>query len=118
MTDVQLSWYKNVLYTVGFSSFVLLKYIGTLNEIDSLNHSQLQDVLIKLQKVCNHPYLLQEVEKGCDGLYSLWIGPPYVNGAHLWETSGKMIILDRLLSLLKDQHFKVVILTQVVICIL
>lgn len=71
MTDIQLSWYKNVLYTVVFFTYVLLKDIGTLHEIDSLNHSQLQDVLIKLQKVCNHPYLLQEVEEGIDVLYLL-----------------------------------------------
>ena len=43
----------------------------------------------------------------------LIIGPPYVDGPHLWENSGKMQLLDKLLKKMKEQGSRVLIFTQV-----
>ena len=42
-------------------------------------------------QVCNHPYLFEGAEPG----------PPYSNGPHLWENSGKLVLLDKLLPKLQ-----------------
>lgn len=36
-------------------------------------------------QVCNHPYLFEGVEPG----------PPFIEGPHLWENCGKMVLLDK-----------------------
>ena len=41
--------------------------------------------------MCNHPYLFEGAEPG----------PPYSNGPHLWENSGKLVLLDKLLPKLQ-----------------
>jgi hypothetical protein len=51
----------------------------------------------------NHPYLFDNAEPG----------PPFTNGPHLYTTSGKMIILHKLLVKLKKQGSKVLIFSQV-----
>ena len=58
---------------------------------------------MQLRKVCNHPYLFPGIE--AEDAPSM--------GEHLIETSGKLIILDRLLKKLyaEDNH-KVLIFSQ------
>lgn len=36
-------------------------------------------------QVCNHPYLFEGAEPG----------PPYIDGPHLWENCGKMVLLNK-----------------------
>jgi len=55
-----------------------------------------------LRKVCNHPYLFDGAEPG----------PPYTDGPHLWENSGKMKLLHKLLPKLKAQGSRVLIFCQ------
>ena len=43
--------------------------------------------------MCNHPYLFDGAEPG----------PPYEDGPHLWESSGKMTLLAKLLPKLQQQ---------------
>ena len=57
---------------------------------------------MQLRKVCNHPYLFEGAEPG----------PPYSNGPHLWENSGKMVLLDKLLPKLMAQGSRVLIFSQ------
>ena len=45
------------------------------------------NVMMQLRKVCNHPYLFEEVEEDDDNPF----------GEHLILNSGKMVFLDRLL---------------------
>lgn len=52
--------------------------------------------------VCNHPYLFDGAEEG----------PPYVDGPHIWENSGKMQLLHKLLSKLQAKDSKVLIFSQ------
>ena len=39
-----------------------------------------------------------------------------MDGPHLWENSGKMQLLDKLLKKMKEQGSRVLIFSQVVIC--
>lgn len=57
---------------------------------------------MQLRKVCNHPYLFDGAEAG----------PPYTDGPHLWESSGKMILLHKLLAKLKEKGSRILIFCQ------
>ena len=57
------------------------------------DRSRLLNVVMQLRKCCNHPYLFQGAEPG----------PPFLTGEHLVENSGKMVLLDKLLTKLKER---------------
>ena len=76
-------------------------------DIDAVNgvgasKSRLQNIMIQLRKCCNHPYLFDGAEPG----------PPYTNGPHTIENSGKMCLLDKLLPKLQGQGSRVLIFSQ------
>lgn len=54
------------------------------------------------RQVCNHPYLFEGAEPG----------PPFFDGPHIWENSGKMMMLDKLLQRLKQEGSRVLIFSQ------
>eukprot|EP01083_Nonionella_stella_P125168 378497_1 len=64
--------------------------------------TSLLNVLMQLRKVCNHPYLFHGVEPG----------PPYIEGEHLAESCGKMVLLDKLLRKLKAMGSRVLLFSQ------
>ena len=66
------------------------------------DRSRLLNMLMQLRKCTNHPYLFDGAEPG----------PPYTDGPHLWENSGKLTLLDKLLSKLKVQGSRVLIFSQ------
>jgi SWI/SNF-related matrix-associated actin-dependent regulator of chromatin subfamily A member 5 len=55
--------------------------------------------------VLTHTYLIFKV----DGAEP---GPPYIDGPHLWESSGKMMLLHKLLIKLKERGSRVLIFSQ------
>ena len=57
---------------------------------------------MQLRKCANHPYLFQGAEPG----------PPYFAGEHLIDNSGKMVLLDKLLTRLKQKGSRVLIFSQ------
>lgn len=79
-------------------------------DIDALNTSvnssesktRLLNIVMQLKKCCNHPYLFDGAEPG----------PPYTLGQHLIDNSAKMIVLDKLLELKKNQGSRVLIFSQ------
>lgn len=66
------------------------------------DRSRLLNIVMQLRKCCNHPYLFQGAEPG----------PPYITGEHLVETSGKLVLLDKLLPKLKERGSRVLIFSQ------
>lgn len=56
-------------------------------------------MLMCLRKLCNHPYLLENVENQDDEEF----------GEHLVTNSGKMLFLDKLLIKIKSQSDQVLI---------
>ena len=85
-TEIQLNIYKNF-----FS-----KTTGLVEKNTFLN------ILMQLKKVCNHPYLLEGVEEK----------ESFKEETHLINTSGKMIILDKLLQKLAKEGHRVLIFCQ------
>ena len=81
MTALQKEWYRRVL----------TKDIESINAIGGPDKVRLLNVLMQLRKVCNHPYLFEGAEEG----------PPFVDGPHLWQSSGKLTLLDKLLPKLR-----------------
>lgn len=78
-----------------------------MRDIDALNSTtgirvRFLNLLMQLRKTCNHPYLFQGAEPG----------PPFVEGRHIIDNAGKMILLDKLLVRLKDQGSRVLIFSQ------
>ena len=64
--------------------------------------SSLMNIAVQLRKACNHPYLFDGKEPG----------PPFTNGPHLWKSSGKMIVLHKLLEKLIAAGSRVLIFSQ------
>ena len=111
-SDVELSLLpkKEIYLYVGMSATQKQLYKSILSgNIDVVNsHGQTLDkikllnVLMQLKKVCNHPYLFDNVEPG----------PPFIDGEHIITSSQKFKILDLLLPKLLTQGFKVLIFSQ------
>ncbi len=81
LTDMQRNWNKKILR----------KDAHELNALGRPSHARLQNILMHLCKVCNHPYLF-------DGAKA---GPLFSDRLHIWENSGKMQLLHKLLMKLK-----------------
>lgn len=92
LTKMQQEWYKRILR----------KDAHELNSLGGPDKVRLLNILMQLRKVCNHPYLFEGAEPG----------PPYTDGPHLWENSGKMSLLHKLLPKLKAQGSRVLIFSQ------
>jgi SWI/SNF-related matrix-associated actin-dependent regulator of chromatin subfamily A member 5 len=92
MTEMQTEWYVRCLQ----------KDAHELNKLGGPDRSRLLNVLMQLRKVCNHPYLFEGAEPG----------PPFSDGPHLWENSGKMQLLHKLLPKLKAVGSRVLIFCQ------
>ncbi|XP_055333572.1 chromatin-remodeling complex ATPase chain Iswi-like [Paramacrobiotus metropolitanus] len=92
LTPMQRTWYRQVL----------LKDITALNASHGVGAGTLQNILMHLRKVCNHPYLFEGAEPG----------PPYTTDRHLVDNCGKMILLHKLLPRLKNEGHRVLIFCQ------
>ncbi|CAG7833636.1 unnamed protein product [Allacma fusca] len=94
ISGLQREWYKKVL----------LKDVDLLNASGSQTglKMRLQNVLMHLRKVCNHPYLFPGAEPG----------PPYTTDQHIVESCGKLRVLDKLLVRLKEQGSRVLLFCQ------
>mmetsp|Transcript_1862 Transcript_1862/g.4211 ORF Transcript_1862/g.4211 Transcript_1862/m.4211 type:complete len:1089 (-) Transcript_1862:123-3389(-) len=92
LTQMQQDWYIKVLN----------KDAHELNKLGGPDRVRLLNILMQLRKVCNHPYLFDGAEPG----------PPYKDGPHLWENSGKMQLLHKLLIKLKERGSRVLIFSQ------
>ncbi|RQM27730.1 hypothetical protein B5M09_001313 [Aphanomyces astaci] len=92
LSEMQREWYTRVLH----------RDAAHLNSIGGSDRVRLLNILMQLRKVCNHPYLFDGAEPG----------PPFVEGAHLWENCGKLVLLHKLLPRLKAQGSRVLIFCQ------
>ncbi|ORY40113.1 hypothetical protein BCR33DRAFT_369891 [Rhizoclosmatium globosum] len=88
MTDLQKKLYKSIL-TKDMSAF------------DTGKKTALMNVLMQLRKCCNHPYLFDGIEP-----------EPFQPGNHLYESSGKLFLLDSLLSHLHKSKHRVLLFSQ------
>ncbi|CAO2611076.1 SWI/SNF-related matrix-associated actin-dependent regulator of chromatin subfamily A member 5 [Lemmus lemmus] len=92
LSKMQREWYTQIL----------MKDIDILNSAGKMDKMRLLNILMQLRKCCNHPYLFDGAEPG----------PPYTTDMHLVTNSGKMVVLDKLLTKLKEQGSRVLIFSQ------
>lgn len=64
-------------------------FIPNADKGGKVTSSGLSNTIMQLRKVCNHPFIFEEVEKA--------INPSGINNDLLWRTAGKFELLDRLL---------------------
>lgn len=89
MTKLQLKLYKNYL-----------KYKNIYGSSGTKHSTNGQ---MTTRKICNHPYLFEEIEEQGADQY----------GEHLVENCGKMIVLDKLLDkLINKEKRKILIFSQ------
>ncbi|XP_051152862.1 ISWI chromatin-remodeling complex ATPase CHR11-like [Andrographis paniculata] len=98
---------KETILKVGMSQMQRHYYRALLQkDLEVVNaggeRKRLLNIAMQLRKCCNHPYLFQGAEPG----------PPYTSGEHLIENSGKMVLLDKLLTKLKERGSRVLIFSQ------
>ncbi|KAK2144952.1 hypothetical protein LSH36_716g01015 [Paralvinella palmiformis] len=91
MSALQKKYYKALL----------TKDIEVFENPSKITKTRLLNILVQLRKCVGHPYLFDGVEP-----------EPFQLGEHLVEASGKLVILDRLLSYLQAQGHKVLIFSQ------
>lgn len=92
ITNLQREYYRKVL----------LNDIEIIDGSGYVQKSRLACLFMQLRKCTNHPYLFPGAEAG----------PPFVNGEHIVHNSGKMIVLDKLLSKLREKNSRVLIFSQ------
>ncbi|XP_019639122.1 PREDICTED: chromodomain-helicase-DNA-binding protein 1-like [Branchiostoma belcheri] len=92
LTSLQKKYYKAIL----------MKDLDAFQTVGpGPTKTRLMNILMQLRKCVNHPYLFDGVEP-----------EPYVLGEHLIEASGKLFLLDQLLSYLKKKSHKVLVFSQ------
>ncbi|KAI7847045.1 SNF2 family N-terminal domain-containing protein [Circinella umbellata] len=96
MSDMQRDLYKNIL----------TKNFEVLNRGSEKNKKQWLNIAIELKKASNHPFLFQDTELIRTSRIEQLRG--------LVENSGKMVLLDKLLTRLKSDGHRVLIFSQLV----
>ncbi|EKM84445.1 hypothetical protein AGABI1DRAFT_97308 [Agaricus bisporus var. burnettii JB137-S8] len=94
LSEMQRKWYRSVLE----------KDIDAVNGLTGKKEgkTRLMNMVMQLRKVTCHPYLFDGAEPG----------PPYTTDEHLIQNSGKMMILDKLLSSMNAKGSRVLIFSQ------
>lgn len=100
LSDVQLEYYKNIL----------TRNYAALTDATGGHKQSLLNIMMELKKISNHPYMFPGAEEkvlgGSDRREDQLKG--------LISSSGKMMLLDKLLSKLKADNHRVLIFSQMV----
>ena len=90
LAPMQTEWYRKVL----------MRELSALSDgRGGKGSTHVQNIVMHLRKVCNHPYLFEGAEPG----------PPFIDGEHMVENCGKMAVLDKLLKKLLPGGHRVLI---------
>lgn len=100
LSDVQLDYYKNIL----------TRNYAALSDASGGQKQSLLNIMMELKKVSNHPYLFHGVEESV--LKGSERREDQIKG--LIASSGKMMLLDQLLTKLKKDNHRVLIFSQMV----
>ncbi len=100
LSDVQLEYYKNIL----------TRNYAALNEGSKGQKQSLLNIMMELKKASNHPYMFPNAEDKI--LKGGTRSDEQLRG--LITSSGKMMLLDRLLHKLKKDNHRVLIFSQMV----
>jgi chromodomain-helicase-DNA-binding protein 1 len=101
LSDVQLEYYKNIL----------TKNYAALNQGAKGPKQSLLNIMMELKKASNHPFMFPNAE---DRILAGSNGRPDEYLRALITSSGKMMLLDQLLTKLKKDGHRVLIFSQMV----
>lgn len=101
LTTVQKKWYRSIIER----NFSWLKQGTKKNNVPNLINT-----MIELRKCCIHPWLLKGAEDQI--LDELNAYSPEAQAEALIQSSGKMVLIDKLLKKLKQGDHKVLIFSQ------
>ncbi|KAJ3129317.1 choline dehydrogenase 7 [Nowakowskiella sp. JEL0407] len=107
LTTVQKKWYRSILE----KNFGWLKQGASKRQ----NTPNLINTMMELRKCCIHPFLLKGAEDNI--LEELQATSPELQFQALIDSSGKMVLLDKLLKKLKEGGHKVLIFSQMTRCL-
>ncbi|KAK2190804.1 hypothetical protein NP493_68g04006 [Ridgeia piscesae] len=91
MSALQKKYYKAIL----------TRDLDAFENANTVSKTRLMNILMELRKCVNHPYLFDGVEP-----------EPFQLGEHLVEASGKLVLIDHLLTYLKAGGHKVLLFSQ------
>ena len=100
MTPLQKQYYK----------WILTRNFSQLNKNSKGSQIKLLNIIVDLKKVCNHPFLFESAREE----YQATTGVSEDIISNLVVTSGKMVLLDKLLGRLKETGHRVLIFSQMV----
>ncbi|KAH0798843.1 SNF2 family N-terminal domain containing protein [Histomonas meleagridis] len=112
LTRIQKKLYKAFLHE---NAGILLQQITGSKELPSL-----QNLMMQLRKVCNHPFLIHDAEDGVikemreNNPNLVLLTNTEIKQRAIVESAGKMILIDKLLPKLKADGHKVLIFSQMV----
>ncbi|XP_007248103.3 chromodomain-helicase-DNA-binding protein 3 isoform X2 [Astyanax mexicanus] len=90
-----------------YYKFILTRNFEALNSKGGGNQVSLLNIMMDLKKCCNHPYLFpvasMEAPKTPSGAYE---------GSSLTKSSGKLMLLQKMLRKLKEQGHRVLVFSQ------
>ncbi len=132
LTNMQKKYYRGILernfsfLTKGKEKNILLYVIRYLNSRLSLfvtgttnaNVPNLMNTMMELRKCCIHPYLLNGAEEQIQ--YEMKVShtsDPDLHHKALIQSSGKLVLVDKLLPKLKADGHRVLIFSQMVRCL-
>ncbi|KAF2722676.1 SNF2 family DNA-dependent chromodomain-containing ATPase [Polychaeton citri CBS 116435] len=101
LSDVQLEYYKNIL----------TRNYAALNAGTKGQKQSLLNIMMELKKASNHPFMFPNAE---DRILAGGSGGKDEVLKHLITTSGKMMLIDQLLTKLKKEGHRVLIFSQMV----
>ncbi|CAO4373930.1 unnamed protein product [Caenorhabditis nigoni] len=79
-----------------------------LDSKSSCGARSLMNTIIHLRKLCNHPFLFQNIEESCRSHWNV----NFVSGVNLIRVAGKLELLDRILPKLKATGHRVLMFFQ------
>lgn len=100
MTPLQKQYYK----------WILTRNFTQLNKNSKGSQIKLLNIIVDLKKCCNHPFLFESAREN----YQATTGKSEDIISNLVVTSGKMVLLDKLLGRLKETGHRVLIFSQMV----
>uniref|UniRef100_A0A3B1IIV4 Helicase ATP-binding domain-containing protein n=1 Tax=Astyanax mexicanus TaxID=7994 RepID=A0A3B1IIV4_ASTMX len=84
-----------------YYKFILTRNFEALNSKGGGNQVSLLNIMMDLKKCCNHPYLFPVTPSGA------------YEGSSLTKSSGKLMLLQKMLRKLKEQGHRVLVFSQV-----
>jgi SNF2 family DNA or RNA helicase len=123
LIDVELTSVQKQYYRAIFERNLAFLNLGSTRQ----TAPKLMNIQMELRKVCNHPFLLEGVEhRESDRLFKdfsekgIFEGKTSDEQLHMLNehgyimTSGKMVLLDKLLPKLRQEQHKILIFSQMV----